>query len=290
MTAALRTPTDASAATDHARLLRIGRHAVVALYDELALDPKPGLVSFVDAGSHDDMDAGLFMRSLFSLRRCFPAMVVAGSRGAAFAELERLGIDAERSMLRATGGVNTHRGAIFSLGLLCAAAGRLNRQGEASTPLALRECLVASWGAPLRRRGMPAGRSNGQTAARRHGLRSVGQEAALGFPMLFDVTLPALRQALAAGLTPQRSRLQALMETMAALDDTNLAHRGGLAGLRWAQQRARDFVDAGGAARPAALDQARSLHAEFVARRLSPGGSADMLAAACWVDRWRRAT
>jgi triphosphoribosyl-dephospho-CoA synthase len=195
-------------------------------------------------------------------------------------------------MLRATQGINTHRGAIFTLGLLCAAAGRVCAQGACLTPQALRDCLIATWGAPLRERSCTQRHSNenshGQRVARQLGLRSAGEEAALGFPVLFEVTLPALQNARAQGLQPQRCQLQALMHTMAVLDDSNLAHRGGLAGLRWAQQRAADFLANGGAAQPAALEQLKLLHAQFVARRLSPGGCADLLAAACCIDRWSR--
>ena len=108
------------AAAFHAAL---GRAAIVSLYDELALEPKPGLVSFADAGSHHDMDAGTFLRSLFALRHYFVRIAAQGAASTAFAPLELLGIAAEARMLRATGGVNTHRGAIFGLGLLCAAAG-----------------------------------------------------------------------------------------------------------------------------------------------------------------------
>jgi triphosphoribosyl-dephospho-CoA synthase len=130
-----------------------------------------------------------------------------------------------------------------------------------------------------------AGPSHGATATRQHGLRSAGAEAALGFPVLFETTLPALRSGLQSGATPAAARLQALFETIAVLDDTNLVHRGGLAGLRHAQQAARGFLRAGGAQGPEALQQARAIHADFVARRLSPGGAADMLAAACWLQR-----
>ena len=106
----------------------IGRAATLALYDELSLAPKPGLVTLVDSGSHDDMDAYTFMRSLFALRHYFGQIAEAGFDGADFAVLERLGIEAEARMLAATGGVNTHRGAIFMLGLLCASAGAVTRE------------------------------------------------------------------------------------------------------------------------------------------------------------------
>ncbi len=263
---------------------RIGRAAIAALYDELALYPKPGLVSLVDSGSHHDMAATTFMRSLFALRHYFVAIAALGARDAPFAELERLGRDAERRMLQATSGVNTHRGAVFSLGLLCAAAGRL--AGGPVTAPALRQALLQAWGQALdQRRSKPGPPSNGQSAALRHGLRSAGDEAALGFPVLFEVTLPALRAALATGLDMRPARLQALFRTLAVLDDTNLAHRGGLAGLAFARRAAADFLAAGGAGRPDALDHAQAIHREFVARNLSPGGAADLLAAACWLQR-----
>ena len=79
----------------------------------------------------------------------------------------------------------------------------------------------------------------GGIAARRHGLRSASQEAALAFPVLFETAVPALAAALARGLTPQQARLDTLFHVMAVLDDSNLAHRGGLAGLRYAQRAAR---------------------------------------------------
>jgi triphosphoribosyl-dephospho-CoA synthase len=267
------------------RLQRIGRAATVALYDELALDPKPGLVSFVDSGSHTDMDAGTFLRSLFALRHYFPQITALGARGAAFSALEQAGIEAERRMLQATAGINTHRGAVFSLGLLCAAAGRLLARGEPLAPAALRRSLVDGWGPALRERCTLNRDSNGQRAALNHGLRGVGEEAADGFPVLFEVAVPALRRALADGLDTRHARLQTLFSVMAALDDTNLAHRGGLAGLRHARQAAVGFLAAGGAARPDAIVHAQAIHHDFVARRLSPGGAADVLAAACWVHK-----
>src|SRR5450830_1562357 len=107
----------------------VARIAVRSLYTELALYPKPGLVSLRDNGAHTDMNAATFLRSLFSLRHYFADIALAGMRAAPMTELRRLGIHAETRMLRATGDVNTHRGAIFALGMLGAAAGRAWSQG-----------------------------------------------------------------------------------------------------------------------------------------------------------------
>jgi len=264
-----------------ARSPSIGRAAIAALYDELALAPKPGLVSFVDRGSHTDMDATIFMRSLFALRHCFSQMAVLGARRAPFEALQALGVAAEARMLAATGGINTHRGAIFMLGLLCAASGAAG----GVPPAQLRARLMTEWGDALRARRQLASTSNGRRAARAHGLRSAGDEAALGFPIVFERAVPALAWARAQGLSDERARLQTLFEIIAVLDDTNLAHRGGLAGLRFAQDQAHAFLAAGGAARPEALVHAQSIHRAFVARRLSPGGAADVLAAAGLLER-----
>ena len=263
----------------------VGRAATLALHDELALAPKPGLVSFVDSGSHDDMDAHTFMRSLFALRRYFVRMAELGAQRVAFTALERCGIAAEARMLAATGGINTHRGAIFILGLLCAATGAAQAQDGRRDADAIRASLRAHWGDALAARTRRTPTLPGGLAARRFNLRSASQEAAMGFPTLFETALPAWRRALGLGLDLPRVRLDAFFALLAELDDSNLAHRGGLEGLLFARQQARDFQAAGGAADARALDRAWDIHEAFIARRLSPGGCADMLAAACFLHR-----
>ncbi len=267
---------------------RIARAAVRALYAELVLEPKPGLVSLRDNGSHTDMCAATFVKSLFALRHYFGHMARAGALAHPFEFLQCLGLGAEDRMLVATGGINTHRGAVFLLGLLCAAAGRLAAQDDALTAQSLRDCLMGHWGQALRWRAESAAQSapvsNGQRAARRFGLRSAGDEAAQGFPTLFEMTLPTLQVALLSGHAPRAARVQAFFATMAVLDDTNTAHRGGWEGVQFVKASAQNFLDAGGVAQTHWLEQARSIHASFVARRLSPGGAADLLAGACWLQ------
>ena len=267
---------------------RIARCAVRALYFEVVLEPKPGLVSLRDNGSHSDMTAATFFKSLFALRHYFRYMARAGALNQSFEFLQALGLGAEDRMLRATGGVNTHRGAVFALGLLCTAAGRLSAQGRALTAQGVQDCLIKHWGKSLRWRAESAAQaapvSNGQRAARRFGMRSAGDEAALGFPTLFEIALPTLQAALLSGHTPRAARVQAFFATMAVLDDTNTAHRGGWEGVQFVKTSAQAFLETGGVAQPDWLPHARAIHAEFVARRLSPGGAADVLAAACWLQ------
>lgn len=266
----------------------IARQAVRALYAEVALEPKPGLVSFRDNGSHTDMTANTFFKSLFALRHYFGQMAHAGVQARPFDRLQTLGLEAESRMLRATGGINTHRGAVFALGLLCAAAGRLVAQNQPISSTGVRTTLLTHWGAALHIRATAASfsepLSNGQRASRRYQLRSAGEEAALGFPTLFEVTLPVLQRTLQRGHGLRAARVQAFFATMAVLDDTNIAHRGGWAGAQFVKQSAQAFLDAGGVAHPDWVQAARCTHAAFVARRLSPGGAADVLACACWLQ------
>jgi len=225
------------------------------------------------------------MRSLFALRSYFVRIAELGAAQAPFEALERCGIAAEARMLTATGGVNTHRGAIFMLGLLCAASAAAQAQGAALTASAIRNTLRQLWGEALSKRCARPPALPGALAAHRHGLRSASQEAALGLPVLFETTVPAWLEARARGWAGTRLHLQAFFATLAVLDDSNLAHRGGTDGLHFARDEARSFLSRGGAARADALDHAWSIHREFVARRLSPGGCADTLSAACFLAR-----
>lgn len=268
----------------------IGRAATLALYDELALAPKPGLVSLVDSGSHDDMDAQTFLRSILALRGYFVRIAELGAAHAEFSELERCGQEAEARMLAATGGVNTHRGAIFALGLLCAAASAAGTNGAGTNGASIRAddiraTFLRLWGDALAERCNRTPRLTGGLAAQRYGLRSASREAALGMPVLFETVLPAWAEARAAGLTGQRLNLQVFFTTLSVLDDSNLAHRGGLVGLQYAREEARRFLGHGGALRNDAIDDAWAIHRRFVARRLSPGGCADMLSAARFLHR-----
>jgi triphosphoribosyl-dephospho-CoA synthase len=262
----------------------IARLAVRSLYAEVTLYPKPGLVSLVDNGSHDDMTAATFMRSLFALRHYFARITRAGTEGAPFPILKRLGVDAEQKMMAATGGINTHRGAIFCLGLLCAAIGRCHAERIALSPSAIRVMLLTRWGDALAKHTqVAASGSHGLQVATRYAASGAREEAALGLPSVFEVALPMLEQTLIAGRNWRRARVDALFALMGHISDTNVYHRGGDVGAQIVRQHARDFLMHGGTAHPDWEARAKECHRIFVVRKLSPGGAADLLAAACFV-------
>ena len=263
------------------RAARVGRLAHRALLDELETWPKPGLVSPVDAGSHADMDASTLRCSADAIRPFFAEMARAGAAGARLAELRTLGLVAEAAMLKATQGVNSHRGAIFSLGLVCAAEGaRDHAPGTAEA----RACDVGvRWGGAILSVPAPV-LTNGGRAARRFSVGGAREEAAAGFPTVRRIGLPALREG--QRLRPDdlnAARVQCLFALMAAVDDTNLLHRGGLEALVFAQSSASAFIEAGGVGAAGWCEGAERVHRTFVARRLSPGGSADLLALALFL-------
>lgn len=232
--------------------------AHACLMIELETMPKPGLVSPRDQGSHPDMDASLLAGSADSIRPFFARLAQAGRQGAAFPRLQAIGIEAEAAMMQATGGVNTHRGAIFGLGLLCAASG----------------AAAAGFGSLVAERWGPAIM---KTASRPGGARA---EAAGGFPSISRIGLPALTD-----WRSQAARVQCLFALVAGVEDTNLLRRGGIEGAAYARAAARRFLDEGGVHAPGWESRAWRVHDEFVARRLSPGGCADLLAMTLFVAR-----
>ncbi|RFP18911.1 MULTISPECIES: triphosphoribosyl-dephospho-CoA synthase MdcB [unclassified Duganella] len=265
----------------------VARLAARSLHAELCLYPKPGLVSLVDPGSHEDMDAQTFMRSLFSLRHYFKKICLAGLNDAPFARLKQLGIEAEAAMLKATRGINTHRGAIFSLGLLCATAGRARAQGTPMTPAALRAAMLIRWGEELAMHAAavaaPSDLSNGLRVAARYAVSGAREEGALGLPSVFEIGVPALLASRARGASMTHARIDTLFTLMARISDSNVYHRAGPQGAQTVRTHAQHFIDLGGTANADWCAQALASHQAFVQQRLSPGGAADLLAASCLV-------
>ena len=262
------------------REVLIAARAVTALHLEVRTYPKPGLVSHVDNGAHDDMDDALLHRSATVLEPYFARLAEAGAAAAPMGALRIIGIEAEQAMLAATGGVNTHRGAIFGMGLLCAAAGFRERY---QAPGTLGSIVQLHWSADIIDGPIPL-HSHGTTVARKHGAGGARMEAAAGFPSLYGKAIPALIEGvrLAPG-NAEAARVHAIMRLIASVGDTNLLYRGGPEGLAFAQREARGFLARGSVGNPNWLQHAARIHDDFIARRLSPGGCADLLAMALFV-------
>ena len=246
--------------------VRLGELAAAALIAEVELTPKPGLVDRRNSGAHRDMDLPLFRRSARSLEPYFRQAVSLGmERPDCMPALQAAGLAAEKTMFAATAGVNTHKGAVYGFGLLLAAMGsRLVRGGD-----------VFETAAALARAGIPPEPdTHGGEALRRYGASGARGEALAGFPHV--------RRALTVLSAPGGGPLRALLTLLAEVEDTNLLHRGGPEGLQFVREAAADIL-----AGPPEEDAARleALDSACTARNLSPGGSADLLAAALLLER-----
>lgn len=267
------------------------RLACQALLYEVNATPKPGLVDRANSGSHRDMDIFTFARSTPALHPYFARCAEIGFDTAdspapdAFRALRSPGRLAEGDMLSATGGVNTHRGAIFSLGILCAAAGRLGREHWRDPEALLDECARMTEGLTAHDfAGLTpeSARTAGQRLYLQHGVTGVRGEAEAGFPLVRNHGLPTLKAALAAGRGANEAGCAALIAIMARNADTNVIHRGGLDGLKRTADRASALL----AREPFPSRQALAeLDAALIAENISPGGSADLLAM-CWLLRF----
>jgi len=266
----------------HLTAASIARFAANALTEELATYPKPGLVSFVDQGSHPDMDAECFLASIAAIRTFFGEMAEAGADGCRLLDLQRIGISAEESMLDATGGRNTHRGAIYCLGLLAAAAGKQMSDGDL-LGLPLGRIVAESWGDEILLPDSTLRTSRGLEMCHRYKLGGVRGEAKKGFPSIFKAGLPAFQTALIS-TDREAARVQAFFAILEVCQDTTLLKRGGYPGWRYAQTQVRRFLHGGGVASPDWKILAEKIHCEFVARHLTAGGAADLLAATLFVN------
>lgn len=257
-----------------------------ALLYEVCTTPKPGLVDCENNGSHRDMNLFHFLDSTAGLFPFFRDCAEIGYRtrlappAQAFGELRTAGKAAERRMLAATGGVNTHKGAIFSMGAVCGAMGRLRREeGLCRNPAVIldtaaalvREAAEGDLAAIRRGTAVTAG---GEQYVR-YGLTGVRGQAAGGFPAVRKIGLPVLRKGIRAGKSLPEAGTAVLLHLVAAVEDTNLIARGGCPLQQETAARLRallaetPFPDAG---------CLRDLNAWFVERNLSPGGCADLLA------------
>jgi triphosphoribosyl-dephospho-CoA synthase len=253
-------------------LERLSSALVDGLGRELALTPKPGLVDLEDRGSHPDLSVPLMRRSIALVGAYLAELSASVAAGEPLPRQVAIGRAAERRMLAALG-TNTHKGAIFLGGLLVLGRHRAGGDGEG----AVREALsgVARALAAEGRNG-----TNGGAARRRYHVGGIVEEAAAGLPSVFEVALPALRDALRRGRAEDEAAFAALARLMQTVEDTTALHRcgeAGLARLRADGARLAELVEAGAGGHVAYL---RERNAAYRRMNLTMGGVADLLGVA----------
>ena len=275
---------------DAAQTLRRSDHlaalATQSLIAEAELTPKPGLVDQRGSGAHEDLSLGL-MRLSAAVLEPFLAAMSSNSADREVdtslrEELAEIGRGAERAMFKATHGSNTHKGAIWTLGLLVAAAA--TRVGQTAQEIA----AVAGAIARLPDRAQPQPITHGDIVRSRYGAFGAREEACNDFPHVTRLALPALRKRRAARYSEEVSRLHALLSVMCQLDDTCVLYRGGIEALDLVKSGARAVLRADGCASAQGGNRLNAFDRELIAKHISPGGSADLLAAAIFLDAVER--
>lgn len=263
----------------------LGALAAKALLYEVCTTPKPGLVDRKNNGSHRDMDVFTFLDSTAVLLPYFEEAVRLGMETRdlppqeTFRRLRQAGAAGERAMFRATGGVNTHKGAVFTLGTVCAAAGRLWTAKGFSKDLDAALALCGEMSAQAVQKDFEAIRregahTTGQRLYLEHGLEGIRGELSRGLPAVAQIGLPTLRRRLEAGDSLEQAGVQVLLALMAQVVDTNLIARGGLEGQQWAMEQTKNLPQG----RAATRQETEELDRALIERNLSPGGCADLLA------------
>ena len=251
--------------------------AVHSLIEEVELTPKPGLVDKRNTGSHQDLTIQLMRESAESLRDTFEqiALVSYGCRPSQSLreEIALIGRAGEKRMMQTTNEVNTHKGAIWALGLLVSATAMSKGLGATVE-------IVASAGELARYtdRYSPHLVTNGVNVAVKYGVSGARGEAQQGFPHVFRYSLPMLNYSRMSNQTEEEAKLNALLALIAHLDDTCILHRGGSEALDFAKKQATLLLKNGSTEGLYTLDE------QFISRNISPGGSADLLAATLFLD------
>ena len=271
---------------------KVAEQAVRALMTEVCIAPKPGLVDRVNSGTHRDMDIFTFVDSATALFPYFRditaySLTYDGTYDTLLPKLAPRGIQAERNMASATGGVNTHKGAIFSLGILCAAIALAAKSRDRAEEIALQDLCIAIAGSRVRTPAPEADdMTNGARIYAQHGISGILGEAAAGFPHVFALALPLLREWTKRGNTIETAGVVALLHLIARVDDTNVIARCGIETLREVQTMvSAELTELSNTRDPARYrTYAAELDSLFIQNGISPGGCADLLAAALFIN------
>ncbi len=265
----------------------IGTLALEAMLLEVSVTPKPGLVDRNNSGAHRDMGFFTFMKSAAGLRSSFEDFAEAGIVGGVkkflpreiFPYIRKIGIEAEKRMFSATGGVNTHKGEIFSLGLLSACSGYLSGSGrEVKAGDVMKTAAEMCRGICERdfaevKTKSPKYLTKGERVYIEHGITGIRGEAEDGYPAVRNISLPALKKYLDDGFSMNDAMAMTLIHIMAHAQDTNIISRHDILTAQEVMINAKKMISSG-----FGLDDIKRLDDDFISKWISPGGSGDLLA------------
>lgn len=245
--------------------------AVQSIKAELDTTPKPGLVDKADNGAHSDMDYNLMLKSIYSLHPYFTELscLAYNEDVINIDKIKTIGIEAEKQMLFTTNGVNTYKGALFSMGLVLYAASYLCQQRDKVQEQQLQKTIKL-----LSTKFSQPDDTHGKKVVEKHNVKGALASAINGYPLLFDEWLPFFIK----HKNEEHSLIKLLLFIMTNLDDTNIYYRKGEEVVAHVKQQAKEILD------DFSIDRVEKLNREFVKENISPGGAADMLSLTLFID------
>ena len=257
--------------------------AVKSLLDEVYTTPKPGLVDCRNNGSHTDMDINTFEKSAHALKPYFEECFSIGKNTAdlspneTFSLLRNAGILAEKTMYNATDGINTHKGAIYSMGILCASIGRLwlpEDPFKCASDVCIESAKIVKEAVQKDFEQIDTSTVGGRLYLK-YGIRGIRGEAASGFDSVLKIGLPHYKELRNKNFSSNDAGAITLLYLISNVKDTNLYHRGGIKGAEDAVKTIKKLL--ANFPEPA-KKQIETLDDTFIKQNLSPGGCADLLA------------
>ena len=257
----------------------LAQQAVKALLYEVSVTPKPGLVDRADNGSHRDMDFYTFINSSTALYDYFKKCALKAielcdkTPQTLFSNLRYLGLEAENKMYQHTVGVNTHKGAIFSFGLIVAATAYLSENGKntASDDI-LDVCAQMAQLSMADFDDQNLHRSFGKKIFKEQNIKGIRGQAAAGYPAVREV-YPLLKELMNSGVSADEAGANVLLKLLCIVQDTNIIKRSDVRTLKNVQSRAKEILN-----KDSIENSLKQLNKEFVNLNISPGGCADLLA------------
>lgn len=275
----------------HKIAFQIAKTAQKAMLYEVCATPKPGLVDQTNSGSHNDMDIFTFIDSTTALFSTMYYCSLAGlcnpstSERDLFKKIRKIGIKGERQMFLATSGVNTQKGLIFILGIVCAAIGHLisRKEGITSEKISskvsqMTQGIVEKELYALKRRSSDKELTAGETLFLKYNVTGIRGEVEAGLPTVMKTGLCKLKKSLYEKLDINSAMINTLLKIMLVSEDTNVLSRKGKKGLEFMRERAKKALKLGAMTTSAGRCDIEKMDNEFRNLGISPGGSADLLA------------
>ncbi len=256
-----------------------------AMMYEVCTTPKPGLVDRANTGSHKDMDIYSFVDSSAALTSYFRRLVLAGIEFHSdepqnlFEKIRYAGMEAEYFMFKAAN-ANTHKGLIFSLGIICAALGYLfanNKAADVSEVLELSRQMTVGVLNDFSAVTMENAKTYGEKLYAMYGITGIRGEAANGFVSVEEYGLPVLNDLIDRGFSLNDAGALALINLIANVKDTNIISRSNIYVQNSVQQEIKDLIESKGIEN-ITMDEITGIDNKFIRMNLSPGGCADLLA------------